>query len=222
MFGSRIGRQCRRAYGRRIIAQWARLDAPGPGSAVAADLLIPHQGAGDLAISPDGRWASSGSRGGAGDRRQVKVWDASTGRLLVQLPLGKARVAFSPDSRWLGVGGEARYRFFRTGSWTPGPRSSIGEDIAELPLAFHPSSKVAAVLDSSLSIVKIVDVENGDVLAKLDAPEQSQIHYLDFSPDGRYLAASQSDQRVDLWDLSSIRQRLEALGLADGLPDIAI
>ena len=58
------------------------------------------------------------------------------------------------------------------------------------------------------------------ILAKLDAPEQSLIYYLAFSPDGRYLAASQSDQRVDLWDLSSIRQRLEELGLADGLPDI--
>ena len=77
--------------------------------------------AADLAISPDGRWACSGSRGEADDRRQVKVWDASTGKLLVQLPLGPARVAFSPDSRWLGVGGEARYRFFRTGSWTAGP-----------------------------------------------------------------------------------------------------
>jgi Tfp pilus assembly protein PilF len=41
-----------------------------------------------------------------------------------------------------------------------------------------------------------------------------------FSPAGRYLAASHSDQRVDLWDLSSIRQRLAAVGLADGLPDI--
>ncbi len=183
-------------------------------------LLIPHRRAADLAISPDGRWACSGSRGGADDRRMVKVWDASTGKLVVQLPLGAARVAFSPDSRWLGVGGEAKYRFFRTGSWTPGPAIEYGEYVAGLPLTFHPSSKVAAVLDSSLSIVRIVDVENGDVVAKLDAPEQSQIYYLAFSPDGRYLAASQSDQRVDLWDLSTIRQRLEVLGLADGLPDI--
>ena len=85
--------------------------------------LIPHQGAADLAISPDGRWACSGSRGGGGDRRLVKVWDASTGKLVVQLPLGAARVAFSPDSRWLGVGGQAGYPFFRTGSWIRALRS---------------------------------------------------------------------------------------------------
>ncbi len=183
-------------------------------------LLTPHQGAGDLAISPDGRWACSGGRGSTDDSRLVKVWDASTGKLLVQLPFGLARVAFSPDSRWLGFGGAARYRFFRTGSWTPGPTIEHRQDVAEMPLAFHPSSKVAAVLDSSLSIARVVDLENGNVLAKLDAPEQSQTHFLAFSPDGRYLAASQSDQRVDLWDLSSIRERLEALGLADGIPDI--
>ncbi len=183
-------------------------------------LLVPHQGAADLAISPDGRWAASASRGEADNSLLVKVWDASTGKSLVQLPLGAARVAFSPDSRWLGVGGEGSYRFFRTGSWTPGPKIEHGENAAETPLTFHPSSKVAAVLDSSLSIVRIVDVEYGDVLAKLDAPEQSHIYCLAFSPDGRFLAASQSDQRVDLWDLSSIRQRLEALGLAGGLPDI--
>ncbi len=183
-------------------------------------LLTPHQGAGDLAISPDGRWACSGGRGLADDSRLVKVWDAATGKLLVQLPFGLARVAFSPDSRWLGFGGAARYRFFRTGSWTPGPTIEHRQDVAEMPLAFHPSSRVAAVLDSSLSIVRIVDLENGKVLANLDAPEQSQTHFLAFSPDGRHLAASQSDQRVDLWDLSVIRQRLESLGLADGLPDL--
>ena len=138
----------------------------------------------------------------------------------MQLPLGNARVAFSPDSRWLGVGGKARYRFFRTGTWTPGAVIAHGEHAAEMPLAFHPSSRVAAVLDSSQSIVQIVEVTSGEILARLDAPDQSMVHYLEFSPDGRYLAASQSDQRVDLWDLGAIRDRIEVLGLAEGIPDV--
>jgi Tfp pilus assembly protein PilF len=41
-----------------------------------------------------------------------------------------------------------------------------------------------------------------------------------FSPDGRFLATAHTDQRVDLWDLFSIRRRLEELNLARGLPDI--
>ncbi len=182
-------------------------------------LTIPHTGASDLAISPDGRWACSASRGGTDERRRVKVWDAVTGKVLMLLPLGTARVAFSPDSRWLGIGGAARYRFVRTGSWTLGSEIEHGEDLDEMALAFHPCSKVAAILDASQSIVRIVDVENGRILANLDAPEQSTIHYLTFSPDGRYLAVAQSDQRVNLWDLSSIRHRLEELGLANGVPD---
>ena len=119
--------------------------------------------------------------------------------------MGNARVAFSPDSRWLGVGGKTFYRFYRAGSWTAGPVFEFGDHISEMPLAFHPGSRVAALLDSSRSVVQIVDVETGKILAKLDAPEQSTSYRLAFSPDGRYLAVSRSDLRVDMWDLSSIR-----------------
>jgi serine/threonine protein kinase/WD40 repeat protein len=180
---------------------------------------LPHLGAADLAISPDGRWACSAGRGQSTEGRQVKVWDASTGESIVQLPLGNARVAFSDDSRWLGVGGTGRYRFFRTGSWAAGAEIEHGEHMSEMPLAFHPNSRVAAILDSSQSMVRVVDPERGVILATFDAPDQSSIHSMVFSPDGCYLAVTKSDQRVDLWDLSSIRDRLDELGLADGLPD---
>jgi serine/threonine protein kinase/WD40 repeat protein/Tfp pilus assembly protein PilF len=183
-------------------------------------VLAPHAAVVDVAISADGRWVCTGSRGGGVDRHRVKVWDVSTGEIVAQLPLGNARVAFSPDSRWLGVGGEAAYRFFSTGSWKAGPVIEFGGRNAETPLAFHPGSRVAALLDSSRSVVQIVDVETGDIAARLDAPEQSTVYHLTFSPDGRYLAVAHSDQRVDLWDLSSIRRRLESLGLAAGIPDI--
>ena len=88
-----------------------------------------------------------------------------------------------------------------------------------MPLAFHPGSRVAAILESNRSIVQIVDLETGRVLASLDAPEQSPTYGLAFSPDGRFLAVAQTDQRVHIWDLVLIRRRLEELGLAAGLPD---
>jgi serine/threonine protein kinase/WD40 repeat protein len=182
-------------------------------------LLTPHNAVFNLAMSSDGRWACTGGRGDAADRRQVKVWELSTGKIAARFPLGAARVAFSPDSRWLGVGGDGAYRFYRTGSWRAGPVVEYAEGKSTMPLAFHPGSRVAALLDSSHSIVQIVDLETGNIVARLDAPEQSIAYDLTFSPDGRYLAVPQTDQRVDLWDLSLVRRRLESLRLADGVPD---
>jgi serine/threonine protein kinase/WD40 repeat protein len=181
--------------------------------------LMPHEGRHALAISPNGRWAATGGAGLQPDARLVKVWDTASGKLLGQLNVGIARVAFSPDSQWLGVGGADRYRLFRTGSWAAGP---------EIPhrlmggalLAFHPSSKVIAIRDFSPTKARLADVESGRVLASFDVTDQTGIHCLEFSPDGRFLAAAHSDQRVDLWDLALIRRRLDALGLAAGMPDI--
>jgi hypothetical protein len=68
--------------------------------------------------------------------------------------------------------------------------------------------------------VRLVDLETGGVLAALEAPEDAHTFEVKFSPDGRFLAAAQTDFRVDVWDLSRLRRRLEELGLAAGLPDV--
>ena len=67
--------------------------------------------------------------------------------------------------------------------------------------------------DSSMS-------RQGSTLATLESPDSTWTPSLAFSPDGRYLAAAQSDQRVNVWDLASISHRLDAMHLATGLPDI--
>jgi eukaryotic-like serine/threonine-protein kinase len=183
--------------------------------------LAPHDGVRDLAISPDGRWAATTGWGESADSRQLKVWDAVSGQLLVDRTVGNADVAFSPDSNWLGIGSASGYRFFRTGAWTPGPVPEIDHSAKRaMPLAFHPGSRIAAILDSNLSMVRLVEVESGHVLASLMSPEQLMLARLLFSPDGRFLAVGRSDQQVDLWDLSEIRSRLEEFDLARGLPDI--
>jgi serine/threonine protein kinase/WD40 repeat protein len=182
--------------------------------------LTPHDVLAGLAISPDGRWVATAGRRESPDDHQVKVWDVPTGKTIVEIPAAYVPLAFSPDGRWLGVGIQGGYRFFRTGSWTPGPKIDQGGEGANIPLAFHPDSRVAAVLDTKSLKVRLVDVETGATLAMLESPESTWTSCLVFSPDGRYLATAQSDQRANIWDLSLIRRRLEALHLSTGFPDV--
>src|SRR4030095_15883996 len=65
--------------------------------------LGPHPGADFVALSPDGRWAATGSS----QDRQIKVWDARAGGKLLDVAAGASpRAAFSADGKWLAtVGG---------------------------------------------------------------------------------------------------------------------
>jgi hypothetical protein len=174
-----------------------------------------------LAISPDGRWAATAGWGPLPDGQRVKIWDVTAGRLLASLNSGNARVAISPDGRWLGVGSSSRYQFVRAGSWDTVAEVSTGTAFGAMPLAFHPGGRLAAVLaNGDVGPAELVEVETGHVLAAFEPPESARTYALAFSPDGRYLAVAQHDQRVHIWDLARIRRRLDELGLAAGLPDV--
>jgi tetratricopeptide (TPR) repeat protein len=211
------------ASGRLVGAASQRLPGPvllDPERPWRRTWLTPHESAPDLSISPDGRWVATAGRGSSPDNDKVKIWDAATGRLLAQFAVGNAKTAFSADSQWLGVGGASRYRFYRTGSWTPGPEFDLLEDSVLKPLAFHPGGRIAAILAPQALQIRLVDLATGRLLALLVPPEDSTTYGLTFSPDGRFLAAAQTDRRVDVWDLSAIRRRLAELNLAEGLPDL--
>jgi hypothetical protein len=182
--------------------------------------LVQHRGVGSMAISPDGRWAATGSELAGPDGWEVLVWETADGAPAARLEAGNARVAFSRDGRWLGVGGADRYRFYRVGSWSAVAEVEHGHAVGFVPLAFHPGGRVAAVVDTSGTAVRLVEVETGRVLAALEPPDPSKVNAMSFSPDGRHLAVPQDDQRVHVWDLAAIRRELDALGLAAGIPDI--
>jgi hypothetical protein len=54
-------------------------------------------------LSPDGRWAVTGSHWMDESQIRYKVWDADSGRLVAELPYPDVNYVggFSPDSRWL-------------------------------------------------------------------------------------------------------------------------
>src|SRR5262249_15442004 len=102
-----------------------------------------------IALSREGQWAAAGYHQGQSPYlpAAVTVWEVASGRSRT-LPgsLPGDHVAFSPDRRWLVVGGVGDYRFYRVGSWEEGP--VLPRDAGEStpgPLAFARDGAVLAV-----------------------------------------------------------------------------
>jgi WD40 repeat protein len=129
------------------------------------------------------------------------------------LPLiGATSVAFSPDNRFMAVGGSEEIRIHEVGTWRA-LHALPRRPIQPLPpqFAFSPDSRLlAAVLPPDR--VLLVDVQSGVELAVLPVG-QHIVGRAVFSPDGRVLAAASMDHHVLLWDLEETRRRLRDLGL---------
>jgi tetratricopeptide (TPR) repeat protein len=177
--------------------------------------LRPHPQIARTAISPDGRWVATSTY--AGRQSTIKVWDASAGKVVRDLPgvnlNGDAWVAFSPDGRWFVLGTAREYRFYEVGSWQPGrthPRERADQSAA--PLAFAPDGKILAILQNP-RLVQLIDVATGQELASLASPDPRRIGHLAFSADGGRLAATCADGVLQVWDLRSLRRQLADVGL---------
>jgi tetratricopeptide (TPR) repeat protein len=163
------------------------------------------------ALSPDGRWAATGShfcKSGVG----LKVWDTATGRLEKQFTgFGAQFIQFSPDGRWLfAPWTNAGVKFWRTGTWTEGPRLEVPGDGDGA--AFSPDSRLLAL--GGLGRVRLVRPDTGAEVARLTLSEQTSLFPLGFTPDGAELLVRGEDtQAIHVWDLRLIRAQLADLGL---------
>jgi WD40 repeat protein len=181
-----------------------RPDQPAP--------LGPHDDVRFVAVHPEGRWAATGSHG---QSREVKIWQAEDGQLVTSLHAGgAARLAFSPDGRWLATSGDA-IRVWKAGTW---------EERAHWPaeflpaLVFSPDSRLLA-FETGFGAVRLVDPATGRECARLEDPDQIRATNLCFSPDGTQLLFSSGDsQSIHVWDLRLIREELDKMGLDWDLP----
>jgi serine/threonine protein kinase/WD40 repeat protein/tetratricopeptide (TPR) repeat protein len=171
--------------------------------------LRPHRDVRMIAVSPDGQWVATGSHAGS----EARVWEARTGRLVVQLLRGEGmvNVGFSPEGRWLVTTGGGT-RLWRTGTWEEGPKVSSELSVA----AFSADGKVLAVATSD-SAVRLVDPETGREYARLEHPHQERTTFLAFGPDGARVVG-RTEHGMYVWDLRSIRRQLGELGLDWDLP----
>jgi WD40 repeat protein len=181
------------------------LDAPAPPMRSASHANMEY-----VALSADGKWIATAHR----QEATTDVWDALTGRRVKRLPtVGGARIAFSPDNRWLVTGTGAEYRFWKVGTWEPGRRIPQ-ENPKGLPLqiAFSADAGMLAAPIFGRGI-RLIEPASGAEIATLWNPMQELPAWLCFSPDGSRLAVAYSTRTIDVWDLRVLRTQLAAMQL---------
>ena len=171
-------------------------------------LRLLHADARYIDVSPDGRWVATGSHLGT----KVKIWDAATGTLAHELPVEGSQVLFSTDGRWLRTSYDGN-RLWSVETWRE-VRNIGGSGGA----AFSPDGQLLAV-ETGHGAIRLTNPETGRDYAVLEDPHQDQAHHLEFTPDGMHLMATNSHSNsIHVWNLRSIREKLNAMGLDWDLP----
>jgi len=176
-------------------------------------VLAGHPEVDRIALSPDGRWAATGSWYNS----LVKIWDARTGALVRSFSEpARTLVSFSPDGRWLATS-SSQYRLWEVGRWQPhGRPEPAREDAGNVFTAFSQDGRVMA--RTAGNTIRLLRTDSGALLATLEAPGSSAVYKCQFSPDGSRLAAVQMEKQVQLWDLRLVRLELAGMHLDWDLP----
>jgi WD40 repeat protein/tRNA A-37 threonylcarbamoyl transferase component Bud32 len=142
-----------------------------------------------------------------GEDGLLRLWELPSGRPRQVIAASKDKtwaVAFGPDGSKVATGGRDKV----IALWD----LATGQAILRLPghargvgdLAFSPDGKLLASADYH-STVRVWDAETGQSLQTLTVGTRGQLPLVQFSPDGRWLAAS-DDTMLRVWEVASLRQ----------------
>jgi WD40 repeat protein/serine/threonine protein kinase len=156
--------------------------------------FLPHDAAVEaLAISPDGRFAATGSQD-----RTARLWSTSDGRLIATLHHAAAvrSVQFVPGSdRLLTIAGNAAIL------WDPRSEAMLrafAHPSAVLTAEVHPGGR-SLVLAGVEGVARIVDAASGSRIGAV-LRHQGPIRLVRFlPPDGRTLLTASDDRTARLW-----------------------
>lgn len=165
--------------------------------------------AGCVSLTPDGKYIA-----GAGIiKLQAQVWESQSGQRVLDLP-DHGFVQFSKDGRKLVATSRSSIDVYRVPDWQLEHSLSV-----EVPSQYFATPVALRSMDSWIAYpsapgkIRICDIETGRTIATLTHPEAFEIASLDFSPDGKHMVAILSRYIVARWDLASLWQVMENLGL---------
>ncbi len=160
-----------------------------------------------IRISPDGRWAAWGGW----DVSTGEVWDLENGEPVLELPAAyDAGVAFSTDGRRFVSSDLNGLCLWETGIWKR-LRTVRGQN-GNVQLS--PDGRLIAAAAADPTIVRLLDADTLEELARLEPPESYLTEDIAFSPDGALVAQITNRAGVvHVWDLRRIREQLVAMGL---------
>ena len=138
----------------------------------------------------------------------------------MDLPIrGSAKVAFSPDQRWLVTGDTVSYQFWRTGTWVHDQEnipSAMGEHYGTMAFS---SRKTALAIACRRTEFKILHPITLEVRSSPDFDHEAP---LCFDPSGSIMVTYGPTGGLFFWKTDTIRAHLLGLGLDwEDLPQFA-
>ncbi len=211
---------------------WIDTGAQGPAAGevapALAPLAIPDIKPTAPAVSPvvSLKFSPDGSILAAGGYKQVRMIDASTGKLIQALE-GHAdyvrSIVFSPDGKRLVAGGGLPQQWGEIKVWDVASggllKTMRGHNDCIYSVAVSPDGKLVAS-GSYDKTIKLWDAQTGQELKTL-LDHIDAVFAVAFSPDGKLLASGSQDRTVKIWNVAS-GERLYTLSDAlDGITSIA-
>ena len=156
----------------------------------------------DLAFAPDGQTVATES-----DEGTLRLWDVATAKLLHQERLGGrqnvASIAFSPQaaSHLLAIATERVIRLWDTAHLRDARTIAVEGEHPPTGLAFSPDgTTLAAGIATAGAEIRLWRVSDGTLLRRFKSQKSTSVCQVDFSPDGKLIAAAGLNGPLVLFD----------------------
>jgi WD40 repeat protein/tRNA A-37 threonylcarbamoyl transferase component Bud32 len=168
--------------------------------------LQPQQDVRGVAVHPNGSLVASFSWSAKGFR----LWEAATGKLIHAHHQGTVWYGqFSPDGKYLITGDSGP----DIQLWSVPDCKLVRSLGAHAAFAMSPDSRYIAAAEPAGKI-RLNRIDNGELVARFDAPGEDYLADVYFSPDGRYLFGANLERNmIHVWDLWKLRRQLAELKL---------